>query len=123
MNHEQMESQILQLTRQSFKSEVVESPTPVLIDFWAPWCGPCRAMKPILSEAVRLLAGRVRVAQVNVDEERELGAAFGIRSIPTCLLLQGNQVIGSFVGVVPAKQLVAEVLSKLSQGEARGSGS
>ena len=119
MSQQHAETQILQLTKGSFKKEVVESSMPVLIDFWAPWCGPCRAMKPVLSEAAALLEGRVRIAHVNVDEEPELAAAFGIRSIPTCVLMQGDKRIDSFIGVLPARQLVAGVLSKLGMEVAK----
>jgi thioredoxin len=119
MSQQHAEIQILQLTKGSFKKEVVESTTPVLIDFWAPWCGPCRAMKPVLSEASALLEGSVRVAQVNVDDEPELSAAFGIRSIPTCVLMHGDKRIDSFVGVMPARQLVAGVLGKLGMEVAK----
>lgn len=108
------DSSILQLTARNFKDEVLDSSTPVLIDFWAPWCGPCRMMKPILHDAANLLAGKVRVAQVNIDDERDLAEAFRIRSIPTCVLIKGNQVLDSFVGVVPAQKLAADSLKKVA---------
>ena len=78
-------------------------------------------MKPILNEAADLLKGRVRVAQVNVDEEPELASAFGIRSVPTCVLMRGDQAIGAYVGVVPAQRLVADILGKLDEGARRAS--
>ena len=105
---------ILKLTASNFKQEVLDGPTPVLIDFWAPWCGPCRMMKPILSDAAKLLAGKVRVAEVNIDEQRELADAFRIQSIPTCVLIKGNTVLESFVGVVPAQKLATEALKKVA---------
>lgn len=113
MNHEQAHGQIIELTKESFTAQALEAGTPMLIDFWAPWCGPCRTMKPILSEIAQTLDGRVRVAQINVDEERELAAAFGIRSIPTCVLLQNGRVAATYVGVQSARQIVADVLDKL----------
>ena len=108
-----MNPPLLQLTAATFQSEVLDNDTPILIDFWAPWCGPCRAMKPILEEVATSLAGKVRVAQVNVDEERELGGAFGIQSIPTCVLMQGNKPLGGYVGYTPAKTLVADILNRI----------
>lgn len=105
--------QVLELTTSAFKGEVIDNPKPILIDFWAPWCGPCRAMKPVLAEASQSLAGKVRVASVNVDQERAIAEAFGIRSIPTCVLMQNGKVLDAFVGVVPAKDLVADVLGRI----------
>ena len=108
------ENQILQLTLESFNSEVAENSSPILIDFWAPWCGPCRMMKPILQEAAVKMVGRVRVAQVNIDQEPELANAFGIQSIPTCVLVEGRKAKAAFVGLMPADALVSQVLGKLS---------
>lgn len=106
-------TKVVQLTKHNFKPLVLDGDTPVLIDFWAPWCGPCRAMKPVLEEAARQLDGQVLVAQVNVDEERELAAAFGIRSIPTCVLMSGDQNKDSLVGVVTASALVSRIRGKV----------
>ncbi len=76
-------------------------------------------MKPILATAAQELAGKVRVAQVNVDEERELAGLFGIRSIPTCVLMQGEKVLDAYVGVLPAKTLVAKVLGRIAEGASK----
>ncbi len=73
-------------------------------------------MKPILATAAQELSGKVRVAQVNVDEERELAGLFGIRSIPTCVLMQGEKVLDAYVGVLPTKTLVAKVLNRIAEG-------
>jgi thioredoxin len=106
---------ILELTTAAFQAEVLDNPTPILIDFWAPWCGPCRAMKPNLAEAAAALQGKVRVAQVNVDEQPEIAGAFGIRSIPTCVLMEAGKVIDAYLGVVPARELVSDVLGRLGE--------
>lgn len=113
MSHAAQSNPILELTAQTFTAEVVENKTPILIDFWAPWCGPCRMMKPILGEVAKSLAGEVRVAEVNVDDEPAIADAFGIRSIPTLVLIQGGHVVDSVNGVVPAERLVSHIRAKL----------
>jgi thioredoxin len=108
-------SPVLELTVATFTSAVTDDPTPILIDFWAPWCGPCRAMKPILFEAATSLTGKVRVAQVNVDDEPSLAQAFNVRSIPTCVLIKAGQPLDVFIGVVPAQVLVGDILALLGE--------
>lgn len=109
MSQTQAGSKILHITEGGFNQAVVEDPTPILIDFWAPWCGPCRMMNPILAEASESLAGKVRVAKVNVDEEPRIADAFGIRGIPTLVLIKEGKVIDVLQGVMPADQLVKRV--------------
>lgn len=112
MKVSQDQTSIVRLTKHNFKPIVLDGGSPVLIDFWAPWCGPCRSMKPVLVEAAKRLEGQVVVAQVNIDEERELATAFGIRSIPTCVLMSKDKVQDAIVGLVSAQDLVSRVLAK-----------
>lgn len=92
-----------------FKSEVIDGDLPVLIDFWAPWCGPCRTMKPILEEAAVALNGKVRVFTLNVDEEPALAQAFHIQGIPTLVVMKGSLVLDSWSGVRPLNSLLSAV--------------
>jgi thioredoxin len=114
MNQTHTESAIIHLTEGGFNRSVVDDPDPILIDFWAPWCGPCRMMNPILEEAAKSLAGKVRIAKVNVDDEPGIANAFGIRGIPTMVLIRGAKVVDAFQGVVPAEDLVKRVLAALA---------
>jgi thioredoxin len=93
--------------KSSFDDDVLQSPVPVLVDFWAPWCGPCRVQLPIVEQIGHGEAGRARVVKVNVDEEPELTARFGVASIPTLLVFSKGQVRQRFVGVQPAATLRA----------------
>ncbi|MDR3691681.1 MAG: thioredoxin domain-containing protein [Fimbriimonas sp.] len=115
MKESPVQAPILQIKTASFRAEVIDNPDPILIDFWAPWCGPCRAMKPNLVQAAEKLLGQVRVAQVNVDEEPAIAEAFGIKSIPTCVLIRGNAILDAYVGLVPSAVLVDKVLLKIGQ--------
>ena len=98
---------IAHITNQNFKEEVLQSDLPVLVDFWAPWCGPCRMLAPVLEELDGDLAGKVKVAKVNVDEEMELAAQFQVASIPTLLLFENGQAVRRAVGAQPKAKLAA----------------
>ena len=104
---------ILEITNSNFGEHVLADASPILVDFWAPWCGPCLAFKPILQRAAQMLDGTVRVAKVNVDTEPDLAEAFGISTIPTTLLLKGDKVLGKYLGLIPAATLVAQVREKI----------
>lgn len=95
------------ITRDNFESEVLQSDIPVLVDFWATWCGPCRMLAPAIDQLAREYEGRVKVCKINVDEEPELAARFGIVSIPTVKVLRGGAVTGSLVGLRPKTELEA----------------
>ena len=88
----------LKITRENFENEVMKSNIPVLIDFWAPWCGPCRMMGPIIEQLAEEYEGKAKVGKVNVDEEGELSQAFGVMSIPTIVLVKDGKVVKQAVG-------------------------
>lgn len=111
---------MIDVTVQNFETEVIAASmqTPVLVDFWAPWCGPCKTLGPILEKLEVDYGGRFRLAKINSDEEQQLAAAFGIRSIPTCILLQNGQPVDGFMGALTEGQ-VRQFLDKHlpSEGE------
>ena len=101
-------SQVQHVDREAF-ARLLAQDKPVIIDFWAPWCGPCRTQGPILDQVSIQLGDRAIVAKVNVDEQRELAAQYGVRSIPTLLVLRGGKVLKQFVGVQQAEILVGAI--------------
>lgn len=97
----------LKITRENFENEVMKSNIPVLIDFWAPWCGPCRMMGPIIEQLAEEYEGKAKVGKVNVDEEGELSQAFGVMSIPTIVLVKDGKVVKQVVGARPKAEVEA----------------
>lgn len=97
----------------TFKSEVLDSSVPVLVDFWATWCAPCRAIAPSLEELAAQYKGQVKVAKVDVDENQQIAQEFGIRSIPTLLLFKGGKVVDQLVGAVPKGKLEESIKKAL----------
>jgi thioredoxin 1 len=98
---------IVVLTQENFADEVLQSVTPVLVDFWAEWCGPCKMITPILGELADEYEGRVKIAKVNIDEQQGLAAEYGIRAIPTLLLFDKGQVADQIVGLRSKRDLKA----------------
>jgi thioredoxin 1 len=89
----------------TFDNEVVQSQTPTLVDFWAPWCGPCRAIAPMVEELAGTYAGKINVRKMNIDDHPKVAGRYGIRAIPTVLLFKGGQVVDQVVGAVPRAKL------------------
>lgn len=101
------------ITTAEFDSIIAGSDKPVLVDFWATWCGPCRALSPIIDEVATEMGDRLAVYKCNVDEEGELAQRFGVMSIPTLILFKGGEVAHQMVGAMPKADLVAELEAKI----------
>ena len=98
---------IIHLTESNFNQEVIQASTPVLVDFWAEWCGPCKMISPILDELAEEYSGRVRVGKVNIDDQQGLAAQYGVNAIPTLLLFKQGQVTEQLVGARSKRELKA----------------
>lgn len=100
-----MNDKIVQVSDDSFEEDVIKSDKPVLVDFWAPWCGPCKMIAPLLDAIVEEFDGKITVAKMNVDDNNETPPKYGIRGIPTLLLFNGGNVVGTKVGALSKTQL------------------
>ncbi len=102
-------SNILETSTTSFKTEVLDSATPVLVDFWAPWCGPCRMVAPLVEEVAKEYDGKLKVFKVNTDENMDIAIKYNILSIPTLGFFRGGEMIDRIIGAVPKKVIVEKV--------------
>ncbi|AFY60730.1 MULTISPECIES: thioredoxin [Cyanophyceae] len=100
-------SSAVSVTDATFKDEVLDSEVPVLVDFWAPWCGPCRMVAPVVEEIANEYDGKVKVVKVNTDENSAVASQYGIRSIPTLMIFKGGQKVDLLVGAVPKTKIEA----------------
>jgi thioredoxin 1 len=101
----------IEVTDANFKQEVLESQTPVLVDFWAEWCGPCKMIAPVVEQLAKDFDGKLKVGKVDVDSNQQTSMQFGIRSIPTLLIFKNGRVVDQIVGAVP-KQALADKVTK-----------
>lgn len=100
---------VLRITKQNFESEVMKSDKPVLLDFWAAWCGPCKMVGPIIDEVAGEMKHAAKVGKINVDEEQELADNFNVMSIPTLLVIKDGKVVERSVGLMPKKEILAMI--------------
>lgn len=95
----------IKITKENFEAEVIQSDKPVLLDFWATWCGPCRMLAPIVEDIAKEYDGKIKVGKVNVDEEPELAGAFQVASIPTVVILKNGKIVNQSIGYKPKEEL------------------
>ncbi len=103
-----MAENIVNISDAQFDSEVLKSDKPVIVDFWAPWCGPCKMVAPRLEEIAKEYDGKVKIAKINVDDEREWAGKFGVMSIPTLMLFKDGQAAGQIIGAVPKEEIIRQ---------------
>ena len=107
-----MSDYVYEFTDQNFETDVQESDLPVLIDFWAVWCGPCKAIAPVLEEIAKEYKGKIKVGKVDVDKNQDTASRYGVRSIPTLLLMKNGEIINQLVGAVP-KSNITDILDDI----------
>ncbi len=103
------ESSLLHVNDKNFADEVLNADLPVLVDFWATWCGPCRSISPIIEELAKEFTGRVKVTKLNVDESPATPSQYGVRGIPTLILFKGGKILDQIVGAVPKARLITMI--------------
>jgi len=104
-----IESNLLHVNDKNFADEVLNAELPVLVDFWATWCGPCRSIGPIVDDLAKEFTGKMKVAKLNVDENPATPSQYGVRGIPTLILFKGGKVFDQIVGAVPKARLIAMI--------------
>ena len=107
-----MSTSVYEFTDNNFDSDVINSDVPVLIDFWAVWCGPCKAIAPVIEEVANEFEGKVKVGKVDVDQNQDTAMKYGVRSIPTLLVIKDGEVVNQIVGAVP-KSNITDILNKV----------
>ncbi len=105
---------LVEVTDTNFQTEVLKSDKPVLLDFWAEWCGPCKMIAPVVEELAKEYDGKLKVGKVDVDSNQQTSMQYGIRSIPTLLIFKGGKVVDQLVGAVPKKMLAEKVAKHLN---------
>jgi len=104
----------VEVTDLNFKTEVLDSKTPVLVDFWAEWCGPCKMIAPVVEEIAKEFDGKLKVGKIDVDSNQQTPIQFGVRSIPTLLIFKNGKVVDQIVGAVPKRMLTERVTKHLN---------
>lgn len=104
-----MAGNVKEISDAAFDEEVLKSPVPVLVDFWAPWCGPCKSIAPVLDELAKEFAGKLKVVKVNVDDNPNTPTQYNVRGIPNLIFFKGGSVVEQIVGAVPKDQLIAAI--------------
>lgn len=107
---------VVTVTDNNFDQEVLQSSVPVLVDFWATWCGPCRAIAPIIDEIAQEYQGKLKVGKVDVDNNMDIAARYGIQSIPTLKVFKGGELVDSMVGALPKAQLIQRIAPHITGG-------
>jgi thioredoxin 1 len=102
-------SDLMQVTDETFEAEIVKSDLPAMVDFWAEWCGPCRMVGPVVEDLAKTYAGKIKIAKMDVDKNRQTPAKFGIRNIPTLILFKGGKVANTIIGAQPKSYIEGEL--------------
>ena len=108
-----MAGNVAEFTDAGFKTDVIGSQQPVVVDFWAPWCGPCKMLGPTIEELATTYSGRARVGKVNIDDNQQVASEYGVSAIPTVIIFKGGQIVERFVGVTPKAKLAAALDGQL----------